>query len=327
MENKTFRKYSLFTFLGVLLASSYPIYMGVSVVVDMIRYGTVYSEDYPKYIIPYTPIVLALLIGVALIPFAVKRFKKHALLFGSVISTVVFFASELVLERMVTVTRSVSGIFSTLANWQMYMCYTPPSSFIDRTWHEVDVLLGEYSPTFKFHFYLISVVIITSVLNCFYGFAKMIWTGDTARRKTLVIQAVASSAFIGMCIWACFSSFYRTGTIKVSTISAILMSVFFVLFGITVGIYIASFVLDKRPLLAVGIPGISASLITFMMYVGEMFLLSGHLYRLGEGFLFDPIPQISLAPIDIIVIIISGVITAIITRLIQSKKVSVEVQA
>ena len=90
MENKTFRKYYLFSLLGVLLASCYPIYMGISVIVDMIRYGTVYAENYPKYIIPYTPIALALLVCVALIPVALKYFRKYALLFETVISTVLF---------------------------------------------------------------------------------------------------------------------------------------------------------------------------------------------------------------------------------------------
>lgn len=85
MENKTFRKYYLFSLLGVLLASCYPIYMGISVIVDMIRYGTVYAENYPKYIIPYTPIALALLVCVALIPVALKYFNKYTLLFETVI--------------------------------------------------------------------------------------------------------------------------------------------------------------------------------------------------------------------------------------------------
>ena len=47
-----------------------------------------------------------------------------------------------------------------------------------RTWQAVDVLLGGYSPAFKLHFYLISIVIIVSLLNCFYGFARMIRLGD-----------------------------------------------------------------------------------------------------------------------------------------------------
>lgn len=320
MENKTFRKYYLFSLLGVLLASCYPIYMGISVIVDMIRYGTVYAENYPKYIIPYTPIALALLVCVALIPVALKYFEKYALLFGTVISTVLFFVFEFILERAVTVTRTVTGIFSTLEDWQMFMCYVPPNSFEERTWTEVDVLMGEYSPAFKLHFYIISIVLIISILNCFYGFAKMIHTGDKSRRKSLVIQSVASGAFLGMCIWACFTAFYRNGDIQVSALSAVLMSVFFVLFGVTVGIYIESFTLNKKPLLSVWLPSVSAAVVTLVMYIGEMILLSGHLYRFGDGFFFAGIPGIVLAPVDIVVILGSGVMTAIITSFVRNKK-------
>lgn len=319
MENKTFRKYYLFSLLGVLLASCYPIYMGISVIVDMIRYGTVYAENYPKYIIPYTPIALALLVCVALIPVALKYFKKYALLFGTAISTVLFFVFEFVLERTVTVTRTVTGIFSTLEDWQMFMCYVPPNSFEERTWTEVDVLMGEYSPAFKLHFYIISIVLIISILNCFYGFAKMIHTGDKSRRKSLVIQSVASGAFLGMCIWACFTAFYRNGDIQVSALSAVLMSVFFVLFGVTVGIYIESFTLNKKPLLSVWLPSVSAAVVTLVMYIGEMILLSGHLYRFGDGFFFAGIPGIVLAPVDIVVILGSGVMTAIIASFVRNK--------
>lgn len=319
MENKTFRKYYLFSLLGVLLASCYPIYMGISVIVDMIRYGTVYAENYPKYIIPYTPIALALLVCVALIPVALKYFEKYALLFGTVISTVLFFVFEFILERAVTVTRTVTGIFSTLEDWQMFMCYVPPNSFEERTWTEVDVLMGEYSPAFKLHFYIISIVLIISILNCFYGFAKMIHTGDKSRRKSLVIQSVASGAFLGMCIWACFTAFYRNGDIQVSALSAVLMSVFFVLFGVTVGIYIESFTLNKKPLLSVWLPSVSAAVVTLVMYIGEMILLSGHLYRFGDGFFFAGIPGIILAPVDIAVILGSGVMTAIIASFVRNK--------
>lgn len=319
MENKTFRKYYLFSLLGVLLASCYPIYMGISVIVDMIRYGTVYAENYPKYIIPYTPIALALLVCVALIPVALKYFKKYALLFGTVISTVLFFVFEFILERAVTVTRTVTGIFSTLEDWQMFMCYVPPNSFEERTWTEVDVLMGEYSPAFKLHFYIISIVLIISILNCFYGFAKMIHTGDKSRRKSLVIQSVASGAFLGMCIWACFTAFYRNGDIQVSALSAVLMSVFFVLFGVTVGIYIESFTLNKKPLLSVWLPSVSAAVVTLVMYIGEIILLSGHLYRFGDGFFFAGIPGIVLAPVDIVVILGSGVMTAIIASFVRNK--------
>ncbi len=324
MENKAFRNYYLFSILGVLLASCYPIYMGISVMVDMIRYGTVYAENYPKYIIPYTPIAISLLVGVALIPIATKYFKKYALLGATTISTAIFFASELILEKTVIVTRTLTETvgwvdWSKLEDWQMYMCYIPPNSFEERTWTEVDVLMGEYSPAFKLHFYIISIVLIISILNCFYGFAKMIQTGDTSRRKSLVIQSIASGVFLGMCIWACFTAFYRNGDIKVSALSAVLMSIFFVLFGLTVGIYIASFTLSRKPILSVWLPGVSAAVVTLVMYIGEMILLSGHLYRFGNGFFFEGIPGIVLAPIDIVVILASGAITAIITNFIRNK--------
>ena len=324
MENKKFKNYYLLSLLGVILASCYPIYMGKTVIVDMIRYGTVYAENYPKYIIPYTPIALALLVGVALIPVALKYFKKYALLFGTVISTVLFFAFEFILEKLVVVTRTVTETVgwvdvSKLEDWQMYMCYVPPNSFEERTWTEVDVLMGEYSPAFKLHFYIISIVLILSILNCFYGFAKMIQTGDKSRCKSLTIQSIASGAFLGMCIWACFTAFYRNGDIKVSALSAILMSAFFVLFGVTVGIYVASFTLNKKPLLSVWLPSMSAAIVTLVMYIGEMILLSGHLYRFGDGFFFAGIPGIVLAPVDIVVIIASGVVTAIVSNAVRNK--------
>ena len=114
MGSKAFRNYYLLSLLGIFLLSLYPIYMGVSVVADVIHYGTVYAENYPKYIIPYTPIAFSLIIGVLLIPFLMKHFKKYALLFATSVSTVLFFVSELILERMVIVTRTVTEYVSTL---------------------------------------------------------------------------------------------------------------------------------------------------------------------------------------------------------------------
>ena len=82
MKDKSFKRYYLCSLAGVLIASFYPIWMGVKVVSDMIRFGTVYAEDYPKYIIPYTPIALAVIIGVTLMPIWVGNLKKLALAVG-----------------------------------------------------------------------------------------------------------------------------------------------------------------------------------------------------------------------------------------------------
>lgn len=323
MENKTLKKYYAISFFAVLFASAYPIYMGVCVCADMLRFGTVYAEDYPKYIIPYTPIALALIVGVALMPPLFKYIERFALGAGAAISTAVFFASELLLERLVTVTHTVVETVYTpskLEDWQMYMCAYFPGEFEERTLTEVDLLMGEYSPAFKMHFYLISLVLILSILNCFYGFAKMIRTGDTSRKQSLILQSVASGAFLTMCIWACFTAFYRTGEILISPLSAALMTVFFVLFGVTVGIYVISFTIKKRRLLSVALPAASASLTTIVMYIGEMILLDGHVYRFGTGFLFAGIPGIVLAAADIGIIVAAGLLTAVIANTVRIKK-------
>lgn len=322
MKNKKFRYYYLLTFFGILLVSFYPIYMGVTVVTDMIRFGTVYAEDYPKYIIPYTPIALAVITGFALMPLLFKHVEKFALAAGTVISTAMFFAAEFLLERMVTVTHTVIETVvapSKLEDWQMYMCAYFPGETEERTLTEVDVLMGEYSPAFKMHFYIISVVLILSLLNCFYGFAKMIRTGDTSRKKTLILQSIASVAFLGMCIWACFTAFYRTGEIFISPLSAVLMTAFFILFGVTAGTYTVSFTMKRRPLFSVLFPAAVASAITLVMYIGEMILLSGHLYRFGTGFFFDGITGIVFAPVDIAVILASGAVTALIANAVREK--------
>ena len=122
-----------------------------------------------------------------------------------------------------------------------------------------------------------------------------------------------------MCIWACFTAFYRNGDITVSPLSAVLMCVFFLLFGVTVGIYVASFTLGKKKLYSILIPSLSAAAVTLVMYIGEMELLSGNLYRFGNGAVFAAIPGIVLAPFDILVILTSGAVTAIMCVLLMSK--------
>jgi hypothetical protein len=316
MKNKSFIGFYVFSIIGVLLASIYPLYMGIRVVSDMISDGSVLSKNYPKYIIPYTPICLAILVGVLLMPLTIKYAKRFSLLAASMVSIGVFFASELLLEKKVIV---ASAIETKLENWQMFMCAVVPSASIDRPWPEINVLLGEYSPAFKIHFYVISLVLILSFLNCFYGFAQMIISKNTQRLKSLIIQAISSLIFLGLCILACFTAFFRTGNLQVSAVSAILMSAFFVVFGVTTGIFTGSFLLGKKRL-SVLIPAAVSIVTTLIMYLGEMILLSGHLYRFGEGFLFDGLGDFVFAVVDLVVIVASGVICAMIQMAITKEK-------
>lgn len=307
MFTRKYKSFYLFSVIGMIIASIYPLMMGIRVISDMIKDGTVLKENYPKYIIPYTPICFALITGVLLMPLFTKLFKRFAQLAGSVFSLGVFFGAELLFEKKVVVS-SVETVVK-LADWQMYLCrYIPPETTrVARTERAVDILIGEYNPAFKLHFYLISAVIVLTVLHCFYGFGKVILSGNNTKIKSLVMQSSASAMFIGMCIWACFTAFYRTGDILISPLSAVLMSVFFILLGLTVGIFISSMLIGKRKLLSCVLPAVFSALTTLIMYAGEMILLHGHLYRFGSSFFFTGLPGIVLAPIDILIIAVSGI--------------------
>ena len=147
----------------------------------------------------------------------------------------------------------------------------------------------------------------------------MIMTGEKKRLKSLILQSACSLAFLGLCILACFTAFWRDGNIQVSPLSAALMTAFFILLGVTVGIFVGSFLLGKQKRVSVWVPAIVSSAMTLLMYVGEAILLRGHLYRFGNGFLFNSIPGIVLAPIDLLIIVISGCVTALISALLNRK--------
>ena len=313
MENKLFKKFYLFACIGLLILSFYPLWMGARVITDMIVDGTVMKENYPKYIIPYTPISLALLLGVVAMPLFMKLNQRLALLGGSVVAIAAFFVLELLFEQKVVVTSTETKV--VLEDWQMFMCYVPPGGWGEtitthKTQTAVDILMGNYNPAFKLHFYIISIVLILTILNCLYGFGQMIRSGEMKRKTSLILQSAASALFLGLCILACFTAFWRDGSIQVSPLSASLMAIFFILLGVTVGIYAGSFLLERRRLLSVWVPAVLASLLTLSMYIGEMILLNGHLYSFGKGFLFNSIPGIVFAPVDLVIIVASGCITA-----------------
>ncbi len=325
MKNRKFRSYWCLTVIGTVILSFYPLYMGVRVIGDMIQDGTVLKENYPKYIIPYTPIAYAIILGVLLMPLFVKLMKDFAILGGSALSVAAFFGFELLFEKKVVV--SSTETVAKLADWQMFLCrYVPPEEYVFdteeviRTETAVDILIGEYNPAFKLHFYLISVVLILAILNSIYGFAQMIRTGDGSRKKALILQSISVALFLGLCILACFTAFWRGGEIQVSPLSASLMMIFFIMLGVTVGIFVGSLLLKKQKAVALYVPTAISLMTTFVMYLGEMILLHAHLYRFGKGFFFSGLPGIVLAPVDVLVILMAGGITYLLMRFVISRK-------
>jgi hypothetical protein len=308
-----YKKFYILSLLGVVLASVYPIYMGVVTMSSYLQNGFINVADYQKYIIPYTPICIALIASVALMPLIFKLFRRYTLLIVSLLGTVLFFASEFGFEQIKVIEGYVE---MPLESWQLSLCMATP---------EVLRSIGEpiyaaSNPVFKIHFYIIAIVIILAVLNVIYGFSKMLREQDYAKKRPLIAQAFSALLFISLCILACFTAFYRNGTINISTLSAILMTVFFIVFGATVGIYSGSIFYGKGKLLSKIIPGIIASLTTLIMYIGELMLMGGVLFKYGNGLLFRPIAAIPFSTVDIAIIIVSGVITYILMQLLNAPR-------
>jgi len=303
-----YKNFYLLSLLVIVLVSVYPIYMGVVTISNYLQNGSINVEEYQKYIIPYTPICIALIVSAALMPLIFKLFKRYTLPIVSILGTVLFFASEFGFEQIKVIEESVE---MPLESWQLSLCMVTP---------EVLRSIGKpiyaaNNPAFKIHFYLIAIVLILAVLNVLYGYSKMLREHNFEKKRPLIAQTVSVVLFICLCILACFTAFFRNGTINISPLSAILMSIFFIVFGITVGVYCGSIFYGKRKLLSKILPAISASLTTLIMYIGELVLMGGVLFKYGSGFIFKPIEAIPFSAADIIIILVSGVITYIVLQL------------
>lgn len=56
-------------------------------------------------------------------------------------------------------------------------------------------------------------------------------------------------------------------------------------------------------------PAVVAAVVTFIMYIGELMLFDGVLYKFGSGFLFSPALGTPFAIVDMAVILLAGAIT------------------
>lgn len=124
-------------------------------------------------------------------------------------------------------------------------------------------------PAFKMHFYLIALVIVLTVIGLLHGYTRMIREEDSARKRPLAAQTVCIAVFVSLCVLACFTAFYRNGTLYISPLSSWLTSLFFVVFGITFGVYVGSILYGRRTLLSIILPAVGAALITVAMYAGR----------------------------------------------------------
>lgn len=310
----TSKKTYLISLAAVLAASVYPAYMGFVMLEAYFRQGGIDVADYPSYIIPYTPICVSLIITTALTPVFYKLFKKFTLLALSVLGALLFLGVEAAFEK---ITVFSGGSSTDIATWQLFSCVATPQ-VRDSVWDSLNI---KYNPAFKIHFYAISLLIILAVTGVVYGFYKMSAEKNYARKKPLITQLVSVAVFVGLCILACLTAFFRTGNIVISPLSAALMTVFFMTFGITAGVYSGTWLYEKPKALSLVIPSITAALVTVVMYIAEMAMMNGGLFRFGNGFLFEPVGVIPLSPVDIITVLASGAAVYFILRAIRTKSV------
>ena len=308
------RKYAAFyaaSLLVVFAASAYPVYMGYVTLSSYLRQGFVMAEAYPKYVIPYAPLSIAVMVITALMPVFYKRFRKFSLMIASIAGAAIFLLCEYGFEQI----RIVEGYRELpLESWQYSLCVATP---------EVLKAIGEpiyaeNNPAFKIHFYLIALVILLAVTHILHGFTRMIKEEEYHRKKMLIVQLAATVLFILLCILACLTAFYRTGTIVVPPLSAFLMGIFFIVFGIVSGISLSCLFQGRRKLLSVLSPSALSVATTLAMYAAELALMDGVLFRFGHGPFFTPIGGLPFAAVDIFVIFLSGAVTYILSSIISS---------
>ncbi len=316
MKSKAYRNFYFISLAIIVILSAYPIYMGVKIATEYLANGYVLNIDYPKYVIPYTPMCIAIIVSAAIIPLFYRYAKRAAQLISSVLGVGIFLVFERLFEQIEVKVFAVSWTLAPtipVDSWQLSLCVATP---------EVLQAIGkptytDNNPAYKVHFYIIAILIIVCTVGILCGFTKMIRENRTEMKKSLVTQTVALALFVGLCILACFTAFYRNGTIYISPLSAFLTGLFFVVFGCTFGLFIAGFVYRKKLWIAYTLPTVSACAMTVVMYVGELVLMGGRVFRFGVGTFFSQMGKIPLSPCDILIILAAGVITLVVTACLR----------
>jgi hypothetical protein len=82
----------------------------------------------------------------------------------------------------------------------------------------------------------------------------------------------------------------------------------------------------NRALLSRAVPAFIAAVTTFVMYIGELVLMGGVLFKFGSGLLFEPLGNIPFAIIDLWIVLLTGAITYVVLFLIRLKEKPIEIE-
>ena len=299
--------------------SAYPLINGVRMAFLSAANGALEPWQYTRYIVPYAAICVALLFFAALEP-AFRKMKRLSFPVGIGLACGVFFAVERYFETMqihttemipvdpVALAPDAGDPATTIDIWQAALCMSSPDLQVQPMSY---VMQDSYfyvieGSGYKAHYYMISLILITMVCGLVYGAAKMARDGDLSQRKPLFMRAVSTAALTSLCLFANATAFFRQMDPIQTPLASFLTALFFVVLGAAAGVYAGSYLLGKDRRAGIGIPVILAFCATSLMYAGEAAMMQGNLYRFGTSWFFTGLPGISPAPVDFLVVILSG---------------------
>ncbi|HAL74132.1 MAG TPA: hypothetical protein DCM45_03440 [Clostridiales bacterium] len=330
--NLYYKRFYLLSLAALLILSAYPLINGIRMAFFSIRNGAVEPEQYARYVVPYAAMCLAVLLFACFQPLLL-RLKRRALPISLIGTYGIFIAIEQFYERIqihttgmalvdtATLTADPNLPTATIDIWQASLCIASPltlgSSVAYASADRYLYVMG--SNTYKIHYYLISLVLITMICVLIDGIGRQIREHSADRQKPLIMQGVATAALLSLCIFANTTAFFRQAGGIQTPLASILTSLFFVILGTAAGIYAGSFFLKKSSKTGLVMPIAVSLQAVVLMYIAEIAMMSGGLYRFGTSWFFKGLSTISLAPVDLFIILLTGAVTGLFLKFARSK--------
>ncbi|MCL1983075.1 MAG: hypothetical protein FWG53_08340 [Clostridiales bacterium] len=325
------KRYYIVSIAVLAVLSAYPVANGIRIAFINLANGAIEPEQYAKYVVPYAAICVSLLMFTALLPVFLK-FKRLAFPIGLAAAYGAFFTVERFFETIQihvdgmtlilapSPTVGAVGQTATVDIWQAAQCAMSPvvleqSSLTYAYQDRFLYVLGD--STYKIHYYLIALVLITMVCGLLYSIAKMLRGSSKHNSKPIFLRAASTGLLVAICLFANTTAFFRAPAAIQTPLASALTCMFFIVLGASAGVYAGSFLLGKKLWLGIGVPGAISLCAASLMYVGEAAMMNGHLYRFGTGWFFEALPKITLAPVDILVVLLSGASTWLILRAVR----------
>jgi hypothetical protein len=301
---KTVNRFYWTALLLLLILSAYPVAMGVKIAVLQFQGGSIQPDDFAQYVIPYAAAFSSILLTVFLYPL-ISRQKRFSVLTASLLSMGLFIGMEWYIESMTINTSKAQAAFQ----WQLV-------SSIGTT-ETTQAFQKLFDSTFRIQSALISFLLILFIVGMIYNYKNVLSSNDRVKRNLFRLQVFLTVLFIAFCITANIPSSFREAVDFLSPHSSVLTSCFFVLMGVTFGVYLAGFLSGKSRMISLVLPAACAFLITASMYYGEYKMLDGVLYRFGYSKFFQQLSFTRVTPVDMLITFVSGMLTAFLAGIIR----------